>query len=136
MNVIKKAVAVVIENNKGEVLLTQRGRISRDEFDKWENCGGAVDSGETEEEAMKREVKEELGTGLDIKSILYKDKFTTESGSRWEVTIFSGELIGEPRVQNRDENKAIGWFKKEELDKVNLASYTREDFIRFGWIRS
>ncbi len=135
MNNIKRAVAVVVENDKGEVLLTQRGKISRDEFGRWENCGGAVDPGETEEEAIKREVKEELGTGLKIKTVLYKDKFTTESRANWEVTIFSGKLIGEPSIQNKDENAEIKWFKKEELDRVNLTSYTKQDFARFGWIK-
>src|SRR5687767_1900345 len=101
---IKKAVAVVIEDDKGNILLTQRGRISRDEFEKWENCGGAVDEGETEEEAIKREVMEELGCVLEIKSVLYKDSFTTDSGATWEVTIFSGKLDGEPKVQNVEEN--------------------------------
>lgn len=132
---MKKAVAVVIEDGDGRVLLTQRGRISRDEFGKWENCGGAVDGDETDEEAIKREVKEELGCDLKIKSVLYKDKFITESGAKWQVTIFSGEVIGKPIVQNKDENSDVKWFKKSELPGVNLTSYTRRDFVRFGWIK-
>lgn len=136
MNNIRKAVAVVIENKKEEVLLTQRGRISRDELNRWENCGGAVDPGENEEQAIKREVKEELGTGLNIIKIIYKDSFKTDSGAVWEVTIFSGELIGEPKIQNKRENNAIGWFKKSELKNVNLASYTKSDFVKFGWIEA
>lgn len=131
---VKKAVAVVIEDNKGNILLTQRGRISRDEFGKWENCGGAVEKNETKEDAIKREVKEEIGTELKIKSILYEDKFTTDSGANWQVTIFSGEIIGKPSAQNTDENSDVKWFKKEKLDEVDLASYTRKDFERFGWL--
>lgn len=130
----KKAVAVVIEDENGNILLTQRGRISRDEFEKWENCGGAVDGDETEEQAIKREVMEELGCKLQIIDVLYKDKFTTDSGASWEVTIFRGKLDGEPKVQNQDENKAIKWFKKENLKNINLASYTRKDFEKFGWV--
>ncbi|OGM33234.1 hypothetical protein A2803_00070 [Candidatus Woesebacteria bacterium RIFCSPHIGHO2_01_FULL_44_21] len=131
---MRRAVAVVIKDKKERVLLTQRGRIARDEFGKWENCGGAVDEGETEEEAIKREVREELGCGLEIKNVLYKDKFKTDSGTNWQVIIFEGKLIGEPKPQNKDENAAVKWFKKEELKNVNLATYTRQDFIRFGWI--
>jgi mutator protein MutT len=133
---IKKAVAVVIEDSNGKIFLTQRGRISRDEFGKWENCGGAVDKGETEEDAIKREVKEELGCGLKILAILYKDKFTTDSGAVWQVTIFKGDLIGRPTIQNKDENMNIGWFSKKELEKIDLTSYTRADFVKFGWIKS
>lgn len=130
----KKAVAVIIENEKGEVLLTQRGRISRDEMGKWENCGGAVDDGETNEQAITREVKEELGTGLKIIKILYQDNFTTASSAKWEVTIFSGKLIGEASIQNKEENADIKWFKKDELKNVDLTTYTRADFKKFEWI--
>ena len=131
---IKKAVAVVIENDKEEILLTQRGRISRDEFGKWENCGGAVDPEETEEQAIKREVEEELGVNLKIIKILYKGKFTTDSGANWQVTIFSGKISEEPKIQNHDENSDVKWFKKENLGKVDLTSYTKVDFKRFGWL--
>ncbi len=134
VNMIKKAVAVVIENENGQILLTQRGELSRDEFSKWENCGGAVEENETKEEAILREVKEELGCKLLISNILYQDKFKTDSGTDWEVTIFQGKIIGTPIVQNKD-NAAIKWFQKSELQNLNLASYTRKDFEKFGWIK-
>ncbi len=131
---MKKAVAVVIENDNGKILLTQRGRISRDEFEKWENCGGAVDGNETEEQAIKREVMEELGCSLQILETLYTDKFKTDSDANWEVTIFKGKLLGEPKIQNHEENSAIKWFDKKDLKNIKLASYTKKDFERFGWL--
>jgi 8-oxo-dGTP diphosphatase len=130
----KKAVAVVIEDEGGNILLTQRGTLSRDEFGKWENCGGAVDEGETEEEAIKREVMEELGCELEITGTMYTDKFETESGAVWHVTIFSGRINGEPKVQNIEENNDVAWFAKDKLKNVDLASYTRKDFEKFGWL--
>jgi 8-oxo-dGTP diphosphatase len=132
---IKKAVAVIIEDEDGRVLLTQRGRIARDELGKWENCGGAVDEGETEEAAVKREVKEELGCELTVEKVWYRDSFVTDSGATWEVTIFGGKIRGEARVQNQEENEAVGWFEKPKLSTVNLASYSRKDFERLGWIK-
>lgn len=132
---INKAVAVVIEDNNGNILLTQRGKTSRDEFGKWENCGGAIDQGETEEEAIKREVKEELGCELNIKGIIYKDHFTTDSGATWQVTVFKGVLLGNPEPQNTDENADVKWFSKQKLNEVDLATYTRQDYIKFGWIK-
>ena len=131
---IKKAVAVVIEDSKGKILLTQRGRISRDEYKKWENCGGAVDPGETNEEAIVREVLEELGVELEITGILDKDVFSTDAGIKWNVTLFSGTLKGIPKPQNTDENIDVKWFDKKDLNDVNLASYTRKDFKKFKWI--
>ena len=86
---------------------------------------------ETEEEAIKREIKEELGCYLQIKEILYKNKFKTDSGAAWHVTIFKGNLIGKPKPQNKDENADVKWFKKDELQNINLATYTRQDFVKF-----
>lgn len=131
---IKKAVAVVIEDNNGNILLAQRETLSRDEFGKWENCGGAVDGDETRQEAIKREVMEEIGCELLITGILYEDKFETDSKAVWEVTIFSGKVKGRPEVQNKEENSEVAWFKKQELKDVDLASYTKKDFQRFGWL--
>lgn len=132
---IKKAVAVVIEDDRGRIFLTKRSEHSRDQKGKWENPGGEIDGNETSEKAILREVKEELGVKVELNKTLYKDVFPTDEGVEWEVTIFSGTLRGEPSIQNYKETAEIGWFKKEELKDLPLASYTRSDFVRFGWIK-
>ena len=60
------AVAGIIENGKGEVLLTVRGR--EPEKGTLDLPGGFVDPGETAEEALIREIKEELNIDVRIKS--------------------------------------------------------------------
>ena len=77
---------------------------------------------------------EELGCELEITKIMYKDKFTTDRNKKWEVTIFLGKIKGEPKIQSSDTNNDIKWFEKEDLINVDLASYTKKDFERFGWI--
>ncbi len=46
---------------KGRILVAQRHEDSRFEPSKWEFPGGKVDFGEHPEEALKRELKEEMG---------------------------------------------------------------------------
>ena len=53
------ACGVIIENNNGEILLQKRRDNGR-----WAIIGGAMEMGETFEEAVKREVKEESGLSL------------------------------------------------------------------------
>jgi len=130
---MKRAVVAVIEDNN-KVLLCQRSLQTRNQQLKWENPGGEVDGDETKEEAIVREVKEELGVNFLIKRILYENIFDSEDGS-WQVTLFGGGIEGEPKALLLEETVEVRWFDKDKLDAVDLASYTREDFVRFGWIK-
>lgn len=57
-------VCSIIERN-GEFLLAQRPKGKALEL-KWEFPGGKVNPGESEEDALKREIKEELGIDIDV----------------------------------------------------------------------
>ncbi|MBD3279522.1 MAG: NUDIX domain-containing protein, partial [Candidatus Pacebacteria bacterium] len=51
-------VGALIFNDEGHLLLTLRGEKAKNERGKWEIPGGAVEFGETIEQALKREMKE------------------------------------------------------------------------------
>ena len=53
-----------IMNKKGEILLQRRSPIKSRNPNKWARTGGHVDSGEDVEEAIIREVKEEVGINI------------------------------------------------------------------------
>lgn len=132
INITKKAAVVIIRDGDGKVLLSKRGESSRNQSGKWENPGGEVEEGETIEQAAKREIKEELGIDVKITGLLYTDTFSTEDNN-WQVSVFEGKALSEPKIQN-NESEEIKWFTIEELTDIPLASYTRDDFVRLGWI--
>ena len=62
-----EVVAAVIHDG-GRILATQRGY---GEFkDKWEFPGGKMEAGESREEALRREIREELDTEINIGKLL------------------------------------------------------------------
>ena len=66
MKTIRVVAAIIIDDSK--VFATQRGY---GEFkDGWEFPGGKIDAGETPEEALVREIKEELDTEVEVGKLL------------------------------------------------------------------
>ena len=58
---MKEIAAIILENDKGEFLLALRDNKPGIPFpNHWDLIGGHVEEGETPEEALVREVKEEL----------------------------------------------------------------------------
>ncbi|KKR69959.1 MAG: CTP pyrophosphohydrolase [Candidatus Woesebacteria bacterium GW2011_GWA2_40_7b] len=130
---MKQAVTAVIRQDN-KILLHQRSMNSRGQPGKWENAGGEIDKGETPELAIVREIKEELGVDFTIEKRIYEDNFDSGDDA-WHVIIFGGTIIGTPRVMNPEETSEVKWFSISQLKKVDLASYTRQDFEKFGWIK-
>jgi mutator protein MutT len=68
-----------IINSNGEILLTQRSE-KMERNGKWEETHGAIKTGETSIEGMKRELKEELG--IDVKTEELKIIKTYKTGNK------------------------------------------------------
>lgn len=87
-------VAAILEKN-GKILLAQRPAHA-DQAGMWEFAGGKVEAGETQPEALIRELREELGIEAQPKQ--YVASHQREVSGRlihlhaWHVPTFSGEL--------------------------------------------
>ena len=106
------AVIVLIRRGEDEVLLA-RGRNFRSDF--YGLIAGFVETGETLEEAVRREVMEE--TGLTIKNIRYFDSQPWPYPSGLMVGFTADYESGEIHVQ-REELKKAGWFHRTNLPKL------------------
>ena len=116
MKTIRVVAAVTKARNKnGETIIfaTQRGY---GEFKGgWEFPGGKIEEGETPQEALKREILEELETeiavGELIDTIEYDYPTFHLSMDCFWTEIVSGDLV-------LKEHEAAKWLTKEELDSV------------------
>lgn len=125
----RRAVGVYIQGYDGRYLLTQRGKSARNDRFCWEAPGGAVDEGETFEDAAVRELEEEIGVTVKLVDLIYEVKEVTDSdGVVWHTKVFLGELENpEEIVLERHKLAGFGWYTLEEMDNLNLASYCVKD---------
>ena len=112
MKTIRVVAAIIIKN--GEVFATQRGY--GDFKGGWEFPGGKIDAGETPEEALVREIKEELDTEVEVKELLDTVEYDYPnfhlSMDCFICSIKSGNLV-------LKEHEAAQWLTRENLDSVD-----------------
>lgn len=112
MKTVKVVAAIIIHENK--IFATQRGY---GEFkDGWEFPGGKIEPGETSQEALVREIKEELDIEIKVKDFLETVEYDYPgfhlSMDCFFCTIKSGELV-------LKEHEAAKWLTMETLDSVD-----------------
>ncbi len=71
MKNVKVVAAIIIKD--GQILATQRGAGAFQ--GKWEFPGGKMEAGESQEQALKREIMEELKASIAIKRWFYKREY-------------------------------------------------------------
>ena len=77
--------------------------------------GGKREEGETVDGALRRELQEELGTGVENAKKMGVVAGRTPDGRDMEMHLYSGELIGEPHTQAEIEE--IVWMSKIDISK-------------------
>ena len=105
--------AAIIHDEENRIFATQRG--SGDWKDWWEFPGGKIEPGETPEEALKREIWEELETRIAVEHQVQTvqwdyPKFHLTMHCFW-CRVESGELV-------LKEHEAAKWLKPEEWESV------------------
>lgn len=120
---MKEIAAIILENDKGEFLLALRDDKSWIPFpNHWDLIGGHVEEGETAEEALVREVKEELD--IDIKEYTFYKKYECLTGDAYENTkyIFTGKINIPIEEVTLLEGQRPQYFSKEEIPNVKFAN--------------
>lgn len=129
MNEVKVAVKGVLV--KGDrMLVVQRSYKDQTGAGTWENVGGVMEFGETFEQALVREFKEEVGLSVEVERLLYAVTFLTRPTRQIILLTFFCRTNDETVVLS-DEHEAYLWASEEELQSL-LPEAIKEDFNMYG----
>ena len=116
---VRVTAAVICRENK--IFATQRGY--GDYKDWWEFPGGKIEPGESPEQALKREILEELATEISVDSKIMTVEYDYPT-FHLSMDCFLCSLIrGEPELL---EHEAAKWLSRSELDSVPWLPADRE----------
>lgn len=119
-------VTAVIRDDNARYLLALHVAGNR-----WGLIGGSVEPMEGPRDALKREVREEIGADIEILSILDSyggadllNKYPNGDLVNYVTTAYLCRLAGDASAIETDEVSAIGWFDREQISALE----------RFEWI--
>ena len=114
-------VVAAIIRKEGRIFATQRGYGEWKDW--WEFPGGKMEPGETPEEALKREIREELSTEIRVDELLCTVKYDYP---KFHLTLhcYLCSLVTEALHLN--EHEAARWLANDELDSVKWLPADRE----------
>ena len=109
------AATAVILNDNNEILLLQRNKAP--EAGNWSVPGGAVEFGETMENALKRELREELGIEIEIiKPLTFTDHIPAPKSTHWVVATFLAKVTsGEVINKEPEKHQQLAWFSPTDI---------------------
>lgn len=108
----------ILVNEKNEILLQKRS-----DFNSWGLPGGAMEFGESAEEACAREFLEETGLKVKVKSLLgvstnFIQHYPNGDVAQAVVIEFIVELVEKTDEQGSSETLDLGYFSKDNLPSI------------------
>lgn len=109
-----EVVAAIIHDDNGRVFATQRGYGEWKDW--WEFPGGKMEVGEKPEEALKREIWEELETRIVVERLVETVEWDYPQFHLTMHCYFCHVECGHLELK---EHEAAKWLNKDELESVN-----------------
>ena len=109
-----EVVAAIIHDAEGRIFATQRGY---GEFkDGWEFPGGKMEAGETPEEALSREIWEELETRIEVERLVETVEYDYPQFHLTMHCFLCRVVSGRLELK---EHEAARWLAKDKLNEVD-----------------
>ena len=112
MKTIKVVAAIIYKD--GKIFATQRGYVAYKDY--WEFPGGKIEAGESPEEALIREIQEELATTIRIERFLITVEYDYPEFHLSMDCFICSILQGQLKLL---EHESASWLSEEHLRDVN-----------------
>jgi mutator protein MutT len=123
---MKSAAKIILINKENKVLLQLRDR-EHSHAGCWALFGGHIDGPETPEEALVREIKEEINYSLTNYKLI-EESYVEDFG---KVYWFQGVIDAKLSDLNLNEGDDINYFTYDEVLKLKLAPESRKRLIEY-----
>jgi 8-oxo-dGTP diphosphatase len=122
------AVRILLFNEHGQILLLQRSQRSKTNPGKWELPGGKIDTGESFDTALNREILEETGLSVQIH---HAAGTAEQQVPNWHVIhlVLTG-TIKSGIVRISDEHEAFQWVKIDGMGDLPLADWFADYYFK------
>lgn len=109
--------AALIKNKQGEFLIARR-KTALSNGGKWEFPGGKLLAGETPEECLAREIKEEMGIDIDVLNPFHIVNHSSQTKSILLIAYTCNYNGGKIALRDHDQ---IAWVEPAQAIKYHLS---------------
>lgn len=110
--------AVIVSGARGELVLCAQRGPEGDQGGLWEFPGGKIESGETPQSALAREIREELGCEIAVGSRVTATTHAYASITITLTTYYCTLVSGRPVPR---EHAALRWEPRDRLERLDWA---------------
>ena len=119
----------MIFNYAWKVLITKRGEKAKNEVGMWDFPWGAVEFWERCEDAIKREIREELGIEIEIVELLeVVDHILADEGQHWvSVSYIAKHLSWEIMILEPEKMSMYEWKDIADIEESQMTLASRQN---------
>jgi len=119
----------IIYDNNGKVLIAKRAAKREWSPGLWETVGGRMEYGEAPEEAMRREIMEEIGCEVTDVKLFNVYNFVAEDHQRLFI-VFKAKINTAP-TPDPEEIEEVKWITEDEIDAHEFCINCKERLLDF-----
>ena len=118
----RNVAAIIFTNERGEVLLQKKDLGFKRWPGRWSFFGGGLEGNEDPAEALKREIKEEIGYNLNEVELFTVYDYA-DADRQGKMYVYTAKFNAPISSISIGEGAGFAFFAKEEIDDLNIIDH-------------